>query len=153
MTDAEVQQFLAETSRFLQVSTIGRTGVPQLSTMGFAMIDGLVHFQGYGTSQKMVNLRRDPRITVMVEDGQSYNSLRGVVIEGRAELIDDTAITNQVMNLIGQRFFGRSEQGERSAATKRITVRVHPERVYSWDHGKLSTLSEQQPAGQHTGVA
>ncbi len=140
MSDEEVQAFLELTKQFLQVATLDNDGWPQLSTMGFGVIDGMVHFQGYGKSQKMVNLRRDPRLTVMVESGKAYDELVGVVIKGRAEFITEPEGVAAVGRLVGIKHFGGSPSapaGETRISTKRIGVRVVPTEVYSWDHRKL----------------
>ena len=88
MTDAEIAEFLAP-PRNLQVATINRDGTPHLVTMYYAVIDGRIAFWTYRKSQKVLNLRRDPRITVLVEDGKAYGELRGVQMAGRAILSDD----------------------------------------------------------------
>src|SRR5690349_16168095 len=90
MTDAEVAAFLAE-RRKLHVATLNRDGSPHLVPMYFLLLDGVVAFWTYSRSQKVANLRRDPRITVMAEDGEGYFDLRGVQIAGRARLDADPA--------------------------------------------------------------
>ena len=81
MTDAEVAEFLA-TERTLQVASIGPDGVPHLVPMWFDVIDGRIAMWTYARSQKAANLRRDPRLTCMVEAGETYGELRGVTITG-----------------------------------------------------------------------
>ena len=141
----EEQRALLASARTLQVATSGRDGQPHLVPMWFAVdSEGLIVFTTYGSSQKVRNLRRDPRITVLVEDGTSYEELRGVAIEGEAELIADPERTREVMRLVGQKYGGRTGQAGRSADArqrafeKRVVVRVHPRRVRSWDHRRLA---------------
>src|SRR5258705_11494281 len=100
MSDTEITDFL-ERSRIATLATIGPKGTPHLTAMWYALIDGGLEpdasgrklpelwFETKAKSQKAVNLRRDPRITCMVEAGQTYDTLRGVSIEGHAEIIDD----------------------------------------------------------------
>ena len=71
MTEAEIAEFLAP-PRNLQVATINQDGTPHLVTMYYAVIDGKIAFWTYRKSQKVLNLRRDPRITVLVEDGKRH---------------------------------------------------------------------------------
>jgi general stress protein 26 len=137
MTPDEVQRFLAASHRWLQISTNGRDGWPHLATMGFVMLDGLIHFTGYRRSQKIVNLLRDPRITVLVEEGEQYDRLRGVAIRGTAEIIDDPVLTNRVKGTNQLKFFGGESAPEDATVSKRVTVRIHPRDCYSWDHAKL----------------
>ena len=142
MTPEEQDAFLRE-GHTLQVASIGPNGFPHLVAMWYALIDGKVCFTTFAKSQKVLNLRRNPKITVMVEDGTPYNELRGVVIEGEAEIIEgDQQFAARVAMISGSRKPGEpaagppSEQTLRSVA-KRAVIRVNPVNVYSWDHRKL----------------
>lgn len=141
LTEDEQREFLAKAPT-LQVASVGKDGYPHLVAMWFAVIDGLIHFTTFEKSQKILNLRRDPRITVMVEAGTQYAELKGLVIKGKAELIDDAQTSARVMAAVGAKQSGRpapetiSEAALRMAS-KRTTVRVRPEKVYTWDHAKL----------------
>jgi PPOX class probable F420-dependent enzyme len=141
MTDAEVAAFLEE-QRTMSIATIGKDGRPHLVAMWYVILDGAPCFWTFGKSQKVVNLRRDPRITVMVEAGDDYSELRGVELVGHAEMTDDE---DEVLR------FGVAEwekyQGIKVSesvlpavkrmAAKRVVVRIIAEKVVSWDHRKL----------------
>jgi len=90
MTDDEVSAYL-EAGRDLHVASIGADGAPHLVTMWYVIRDGAPTFWTYGKSQKVVNLRRDPRISALVSSGGRYEELRGVSIRGTAEIVDDPA--------------------------------------------------------------
>lgn len=142
MTDAEIAAFLDE-AHSLQVATIGKDGAPHLTTVWFTVKDGEILFETYGKSQKVMNLRRDPRIAVLAEDGTTYDALRGVSINGTARLVEDNPERTDLMRLLlGHHFAGQSdEQLDAMAvkmAEKRIVVAVTPEKVMSWDHTKLA---------------
>jgi len=141
MSEAEISAFLASTQN-LQVATLGADGAPHLTTVWFTVHDGLLLFETYGKSQKVVNLRRDPRIAVLVEDGKTYGTLRGVSINGRAEIIEDSPRLFDLMRLLVDHAFpGQSAEAldaqTMKMAGKRVVVLVHPEKVVSWDHHKL----------------
>src|SRR5882672_33717 len=91
MSEDELWKFIEE-RKSLQVATIGADGAPHLTTLWFVIVDGKIAFETFSKSQKIANLRRDPRIAVLVEDGKKYNELRGVAINGRADLHDDPAV-------------------------------------------------------------
>jgi PPOX class probable F420-dependent enzyme len=141
MNDDEIAAYLAE-RRKLHVATIDRHGSPHLMPMYFLVVDGAVAFWTYTTSQKIVNLRRDPRITVMAEDGEAYFDLRGVQIAGRAHLTSDAAKLLAFGERLHERYFGPLDDGARAyvarSATRRTMVTVEPVRVVSWDHRKLA---------------
>ena len=141
MTDEERERFLDE-GWTLQVATNGPGGFPHLAAMWYVVIDGVVHFTTFGKSQKIVNLRRDPHVTAMLETGRAYEELRGLVIRGTAELDTDVATTAAVMSVVGSKYQGmpipiETPEAALPAASKRVTVRIRPERIYSWDHTKL----------------
>ena len=147
MTTEEVTAVLNETS-ILQVATIGKDGSPHLAPMWFVMEGDTIVFRSFTRSQKIVNLQRDPRVTVLAEDGDAYAELRGVMIRGEGRLVDDPAY---VLNLYGrlaakyaligdtptelspddlEAAFGR-------AASKNTAVIVEPIKTASWDHRKI----------------
>jgi PPOX class probable F420-dependent enzyme len=140
MSDAEVAEYL-EASRTLQVASINADGTPHLVAMFYALLNGEVGFWTYGKSQKIVNLRRDPRITVMVETGLAYEELRGVTITGRARLVEERDEVLAFGELLYPRYFGELNEAARAGVAitgqKRIAVFVEPVKVVSWDHTKL----------------
>lgn len=140
MTDDEVAAFLAE-RRKLHVATLNRDGSTHLMPMYFVVMEGAVTFWTYTSSQKIANLRRDPRITVMAEDGEAYFDLRGVQIAGRAHLTSDQGPVAAFGELLYERYFGPLDENGRAyvarSAAKRTRVSVEPVRVVSWDHRRL----------------
>jgi PPOX class probable F420-dependent enzyme len=142
MTDEEVQAFL-EAGRDLQVASINADGTPHLVTMWYAVRDGMVAFWTYGKSQKIVNLRRDPRLTVLVATGETYEELKGVSITGRAELVEERDEVVRYGEAVYERYWGPLDndavrEGVRTMGAKRVVVVVKPEKVVSWDHSKLA---------------
>ena len=151
MSDAEISEFL-QRSRIATLATIGPNGAPHLTAMWYALIDGEIWFETKAKSQKAVNLGRDPRVTCMVEAGQTYDQLRGVSIEGRAEIIDDPDKLFAVGVSVWERYTGPYSEEVRPLVeqmlNKRIAVRVVPDRLRSWDHRKLGL--PQLPLGGTT---
>ena len=116
--------------------------------------DSTVRFATYASSQKVKNIERDPRVSLLVETGSAYSELRGVMIEGRAEITHDLERT--VATMIEANAASGSPlpdvsqippEIQRRMAGKRVLVSVHPERFVSWDHGKLP--SSKTPAALH----
>ncbi|RAY11049.1 PPOX class F420-dependent oxidoreductase [Actinomadura craniellae] len=140
MTEAEVTEFI-ERNRTATMATLGPTGTPHLVAMWYAVIDGQIWFETKARSQKAVNLRRDPRITVSMEDGWTYDALRGVSVEGHGVIVDDPEALWQVGVSVWERYSGEYTEEARPMVEamlhKRVAVRVDAERVRSWDHRKL----------------
>lgn len=140
MGDDEVEAYLAR-SRTATMATVGPDGTPHLVAMWYAVIDGEIWFETKAKSQKAVNLRRDPRITVLVEDGLTYDSLRGVSLEGTGEIVEDPERLWEVGVSVWERYTGPYSEEARPLVEfmlhNRVAVRVRVERVRSWDHRKL----------------
>ena len=142
MSDDEISRFL-EQSRVATMATVGADGRPHVVAMWFGLVDGRVYFETKAKSQKAVNLRRDPRITVSVEAGDTYDQLRGVSIDGVASIIDDPADDEYWAAGVSvfERYQGPYSEEVRPFVevmmNKRIVVRVDPTRIRSWDHRKL----------------
>jgi PPOX class probable F420-dependent enzyme len=140
MSDDEVAAFV-RASRTATLATNGPNGTPHLVAMWFAVLDGEIWFETKVKSQKVVNLRRDDRVTCLIEDGLTYDVLRGVSIEGRAVVSSDSADALRVGISVWERYYGPYTEDQRPTVeammNKRVVVRVVPERVRSWDHRKL----------------
>lgn len=148
MTPDEIDTFLRQ-RRTATLATLGPGGLPHLTAMWFAVLgdaDGPgIHselwFETKAKSQKAVNLSRDPRATALIEDGLTYDTLRGVSIEGRVEIHDDPDTCLRVGIAVWERYNGPYTDDLREAVEmmmhKRVAVRLRADRVRSWDHRKL----------------
>ncbi|MFF0455473.1 pyridoxamine 5'-phosphate oxidase family protein [Nocardia africana] len=149
MSETEITEFL-ERSRIMTLASLGKNGTPHLTAMWYGLVDGEIWFETKAKSQKAVNLRRDPRVTVLVEAGDTYDQLRGVSIEGRAEIVEDPEALFKVGISVWERYTGPYTEELRpmveAMLNKRIAIRVVPERVRSWDHRKLG-MPAMPPGG------
>jgi PPOX class probable F420-dependent enzyme len=141
MTEEERLAFLGEELTVI-VSSFGPRGWPHSMPMWFVVREGEVWMWTYRTSQKVRNLERDPRATLLVETGETYDQLRGVMIEAEAEVVDDY----DAVLALGRELFGRYtpgvegpevEEALAKQASKRVGIRYGERRVVSWDHRKL----------------
>ena len=141
MSDEEIWKFIDE-RKSLQVATLNRDGSPHLTTLWFAVMDGDIVFETYTKSQKILNLQRDPRISVLVEDGDRYDQLRGVTLSGKAELVT----APEKVHVLALEVMSRNTPGvskeqldgaAQKMAAKRTGVVIKPTRIVSWDHSKL----------------
>ena len=149
MSADEIAEFV-ERSRTATLATVGPNGTPHLVAMWYAVLDGEVWFETKVKSQKVVNLRRNDRVTCLIEDGLTYDVLRGVSIEGRAVISDDPGEVLRVGISVWERYNGPYTDEMKPMVDqmmhKRVVVRVVPDRVRSWDHRKLG-LPAMPPAG------
>jgi general stress protein 26 len=143
MTDDEVHAYL-DSERVLNVATIGPTGHPHLVAMWYAMVSGKPVFWTFGKSQKIVNLRRDPKMSGLVESGSNYDQLQGVELRGQGLVVDDYETILEIGKAVGVKYRGPSALEDaalpflEAQAAKRVGVVFEVEHIVSWDHTKLA---------------
>ncbi len=140
MSEDEITDFVTN-SRTGTLATIGADGQPHLVAMWYGLLDGDIWLETKVKSQKAVNLIRDPRFTFMIEDGDTYDTLRGVSFEGTAEIVDDPDTIFSVGVSVWERYTGpyteEMKPGVDMMMNKRVAVRLVTTRARSWDHRKL----------------
>lgn len=143
MSDDEIEEFINR-HRVATLGTHGKDAI-HLTAMWYGVIDGEIWFETKAKSQKVVNLRRDPHATVLIEDGDTYDILRGVSIEGTVEVYDDAESCLKVGISVWERYTGPYSDDLQPAVeammNKRVAVRLVPSRIRSWDHRKLNLPS------------
>jgi PPOX class probable F420-dependent enzyme len=154
MTEEQIAAFVRD-RRTAILATLGRTGQPHLSAMWFALVDGKVVFETKAKSQKVVNIRRDPRITVLFEAGATYPELRGVSFDGTAEVVENDDANRDYIRAVGrsvlERYTGPADGADDAtldrAMYNRVAVILHVTRTRSWDHRKLGMDLSTPPSG------
>jgi PPOX class probable F420-dependent enzyme len=144
LSDEEIRDFLADRKTIIICSN-GRGGFPHPMPMWFALDDdGTVRMTTFRKSQKVKNVQRDPRVTLLVEDGTEYSELRGVAFYGKCEIVDELEAVKDTMVRITAREAGDDPaalEGMKDVITatakKRVLLLIRPERIVSWDHRKL----------------
>ncbi len=143
MTGEEVGAYLAGQRRIILV-TNGADGMPHPLPMNFRMDgDGRFLISSFRKTQKVRNLARDPRATLLVESGEKYQELKSVVAWCDAEIIDDPTQVRALMSVMRGGEPLTATMSEQAAAQveasipKRVILRFTPYRMISWDHAKL----------------
>ena len=144
MTRGEIDRFLGA-ARTMILCSNGRDGAPHPMPMWFGVEpDGTVVMTTFTKSQKIRNLERDPRVSLLVEAGEKYDELQGVVLYGEAELVRELPAVLDILARVTGRTGGAPNvddavlrAGLEATARKRTGIRVRPTRVVSWDHRKL----------------
>ena len=143
LTESE-QRELIDSERIVVVSSLGPRGWPHVMPLWYVPRDGEIWIWTYAKSQKVKNLERDPRATLLIETGAEYGELRGVQIEAEAEIIRDLDQIVEYAREMTVRYSegiesveGDAAAGLRAQAPKRVAIHFHPQRIASWDHSKL----------------
>jgi PPOX class probable F420-dependent enzyme len=140
----EEQLELLDSERVVVISSIGPRGWPHSMPMWFVVRDGDIWCWTYGKSQKIKNLERDPRATLLVEAGHEYQELRGIQIEAEVDLIRDPGEVLEFAKLLTVRYMDGvdelpegAEAALEAQAPKLVAMHFKPVKTATWDHRKL----------------
>lgn len=140
MTPEEVDAFLHE-ERTAVMCSMHPDGSIHAVAMWYGFLDGTIAVETKGKSQKVQNLRRDPRLTFLVEAGDRYEELRGVELVGQARIVEDPDVVWKFGVSMWERYVGPYDESQREAVeammNKRVVVTIDVNKVVSWDHRKL----------------
>jgi PPOX class probable F420-dependent enzyme len=143
LTEAE-QAELLDSERIVVVSSIGPRGWPHSMPLWYVPREGEMWIYTYRRSQKVKNLERDPRATLLIETGHYYNDLRGIQIEAEAEIHRELEVVFELAKELNLRYAeGMSSLTDDAIgvlerqAPKRVAIRFAPVRTATWDHRKL----------------
>jgi PPOX class probable F420-dependent enzyme len=129
----------------MTMCSINHDGSIHAVAMWYGFLDGAVAVETKAKAQKAQNLQRDPRLTCMFEDGDYYEELRGVELVGRAEVIDDPERMFELGVSVFERYYNPYTEELRpfveTMLHKRVVIKLHVDRVVSWDHRKLGMPS------------
>ena len=144
LTETEVVDYLTSQKTLIIVSN-GRDGYPHPMPMWFYRDeDGCRYCPTFGKSQKVYNWRRDPKATLLVESGEEYAELKGIVSYATAEIIDNPEVIQDTLVNINAGGRALSEEQRTTlreaisnTAQKRVVLKFTPVRYVTWDHAKL----------------
>ncbi|MEC4020585.1 pyridoxamine 5'-phosphate oxidase family protein [Streptomyces sp. H27-D2] len=141
MTPQEIDAYLAE-QRTCRVSTVDAEGRPHVSALWFAWDGDSLWLYSITRSKRWAQLRGDPRLAVVVDDGHEYGELRGVEFSGSAVFVGEAPRSGESCpeldtpeRLFATKYFGVDTlpHDERHA-----WLRLTPETIASWDFRKMA---------------
>jgi PPOX class probable F420-dependent enzyme len=143
LSDDELRELL-ESERVVIVTSLGPRGWPHSMPMWFVLRDGVIWVWTYAKSQKVRNLERDPRATLLVETGFEYTELRGAMIESEAVIHRDPDVVLEFGKELTVRYSegidsveGDAAKAMQAQAAKRVAISFPALRTRTWDHRKL----------------
>ena len=121
------------------LATVDKDGFPHVVAMNYFARDGAFYMTSYGKAQKVVNVRRNPKVALMVEAGDTYAELRGVMIRGRCEILEGQDAVQAAFESRAEAQANPSpvQPGAVASAPKRVVLKIVPHKIISWDHRKL----------------
>ena len=138
LTPDEQAAFFRERKK-AALATIDKDGFPHVVAMNYFAQDGAFYMTSYAKAQKVINVRRNPKVALMVEAGDVYAELRGVMIRGHCEILEDPEAVKAAFASRAEAQSNPSpvQPGAVASAPKRVVLRIIPQKVVSWDHRKL----------------
>lgn len=144
MTTGEIENFL-QRRQTVSLASIDTKGKIHLVAMWYGFYEGQIAMWTYGKSQKIMNLRSNPNVTMLIEDGDRYEELRGVEIVGVGRIVEDRPTIEAIGSSIFDRYVSPDIDGDVAvlregfvkSAQKRLGIVVEVEKIVSWDHRKL----------------
>ena len=141
LTADEQAAFLDEV-RLAALSTVDQGGFPHVVAMIFVARENAIFMTSWAKAQKVLNIRRNPKVGILIEDGATYADFRGISIRGTAEIIDDPVQVREMVLAIFARQAGSANSeapvGAFDHLEKRVVLKITPDHVASWDHRKLA---------------
>ena len=136
MTTEELDSYLG-TQRTLRIATVDEHDVPHVVPLWFVWHDGAVWLNSLRRSRRHRHLLTGRPVGLVVDDGESYEQLRGVRISGRPRPVDDAdPVRLEAYRLFARKYFGVDELPNQHSYE---TIRVDPDDLASWDFRKIPT--------------
>ena len=136
LSEEEQAEFL-RANRKAALATLDKEGFPHLVAMTFGVRDGVYYMTSYAKAQKVLNVRRDPKVGLMVEAGGSYAELKGVMVRGHCEIIEGEDAVRDAWEVISGATATPRRRETNDSAAKRVVLKVTPHKTVTWDHSKL----------------
>ena len=138
LTPEEQAAFFRE-QRKAALATLDQHGFPHVVAMNYFAKDGTFYMTSYAKAQKVVNIRRNPKVALMIEKGDTYAELRGVMVRGRCEIIEGAEAVRAAFVGMAEARGARPARpsGSVDSASKRVVLKIIPDKITSWDHSKL----------------
>jgi PPOX class probable F420-dependent enzyme len=137
LSEAEQAEFF-NTHRKCSLATLDGDGYPHLVAMNYGVRGGAFYMTSYGKAQKVLNIRRNPKVALMMESGVSYGELKGVMVRGTCEVIEGEDAVREAWTIISRSGDTPRRRETNDSAPKRVVLKVTPEKTVTWDHTKLA---------------
>jgi len=141
MTEDERDTFL-RAQPVCRVATVGADGRPHASALWFVWDGTALWLNSLTRSQRWVDLDRDPRVSVIIDDGGSdFMALRGIELQGSAQIIGEVPRKGEPLDVLTEpeRLFAEKYMGgaEFRYDGRHAWLRLTADKIVSWDFAKL----------------
>src|SRR5207253_926707 len=136
MTDQEVKAFLDAKPGWIVLSTIGRDGYPHSVPLGYFRLGDDIYIGCRAGTQKVKNIERNPKVSLVLESGSTRQDIKGVLIQGHAT-VHTAPETRLRLSSEAARLRGVAEDAlPHEPRPGVVYIQVEPRRIISWDYGR-----------------
>lgn len=135
LTDEELNEYLKE-ERTIRLATASQDGTPQVVPLWFVWMDGVVFMNSTVGNVTVRNLERSPAAAGVVDDGPTYEELRGVILRGKVEWAADDPRLEEVKRTWSEKYMGGGPVPY-DRWKGRLWFRLEPQEISSWDFRKI----------------
>ena len=148
-TSEELERYLGE-QRTIRIATVSEDWAPHVVPLWFVWVDGSVYLNSTLGNVTVENMLRGGTVAGVVDDGVSYDELRGVVVRGRVDLVEDGDVVDAADRSWSQKYFAGSPTPY-GRWRDRVWLRLRPEEVTSWDFRKIPEARARRDAERGRG--
>ena len=136
MSKEEVDTFLDSKPGWMMLTSQGRDGYPHTVPIGYFR-DGNRIFMGCrDNTQKVKNIERNPKVSLVIEDGKTMSDLRGILLRGDAFVVRGDEERLKISRLAAKMRGAPEDQWPTTASAGAVFIKVESPRVTSWDYSK-----------------
>ena len=128
--------FLGE-QRVCRLATVDRRGQPHVVPVWHILLDGDLYIETSPSSKKGLNLKTNPKMALVVDAGDTFDTYKGVMIQGRVEFVKDKKMLVRFREAMAQRYFGTSEHPGYKylvSGSDPLLMKVIPKKIITWDY-------------------
>ena len=136
MSKEEVDAFLDSKPGWMMLTTQGKDGYPHTVPIGYFREGDRIFMGCRDNTQKIVNIERNSKVSLVVEDGVTMSDLRGVLLRGNAKVVRDDDERLKISCLAAELRGTPEDDWPKTASVGAVFIEVDSPRVTSWDYSK-----------------
>jgi nitroimidazol reductase NimA-like FMN-containing flavoprotein (pyridoxamine 5'-phosphate oxidase superfamily) len=134
------------------LATVDRRGFPQVTPIWYVVAGKRIFFRAQPYKKKIKNILVKPQVCGVVEAGERYSELRGVMIQGFAKIVDtEKPLRKQVFGMLAEKYQNLRDTEKMPkhwqnsfGKEHRVVVEIRPTNIVSWDNRKWVALNKSE---------
>ena len=139
MTDQEIKAFLDAKPGWIILSTIGSDGFPHSVPIGYFRLGDDIYLGCRAGTQKIKNIERNPKVSLVLESGSSRSDIKGAMIQGHATVYSDPTNVLRLSREAARRRGVADDALPQEPRPGAAYIGIEPRRIISWDYSRDST--------------